>query len=71
MITSSTYVEDLVRDYPQTVTVMMKYGVICIQCGEPIWGTVGEALERKNITNAAEVLSALNQSINQSVSAIK
>jgi len=63
VITRDTYIEEMVHEHPQTVTLMMQFGVICIQCGEPIWGTVGEALDRKQIQDPEKVIEALNAMI--------
>lgn len=60
MITKDTYIEDLVKDYPHTVSVLTKRGVICIQCGEPIWGTLGEALDRAGVEDEASLIRELN-----------
>ncbi len=68
MITRDMYIEDMVRDYPQTVSILTKRGVICIQCGEPIWGTLGEALDRAGIKNHQELINELVNAANSGVS---
>lgn len=47
-------IEDLVRDYPESVTFLRNNGIRCLQCGEPIWGTLEEAASEKGF-NSDEV----------------
>ena len=61
MITRETYIEDLVREHPQSVNILMKYGVVCIKCGEPVWGTLGETMERAGIEDQEKIIDALNR----------
>ena len=53
--------EDLVRDYPQVVPMLVRRGVVCIQCGEPVWGTLGEALQRAEIEDQDFMLKELDK----------
>lgn len=48
-ITQNTYMEDLINDFPAVIPILVRYGVVCIECGEPVWGTLGEALDRAGI----------------------
>ena len=41
-------IEDLVREYPKSVTFLSEKGIRCLRCGEPIWGTLEEAAREKN-----------------------
>ncbi|MEN8186876.1 MAG: DUF1858 domain-containing protein [Bacteroidota bacterium] len=50
MIGKNITIEDLVDDYPFSVTFLQKKGIKCIACGEPIWGTLEEACLEKNFT---------------------
>ena len=47
-ISLDTVIEDLVNDAPAAVTFLMERGIRCLRCGEPIWGTLGEAMSEKN-----------------------
>jgi hypothetical protein len=60
-ITKGTYIEDLVRESPRAVNVLMKHNVVCIKCGEPVWGTLGETLDRAGMKNQDEIVEELNQ----------
>jgi methionine synthase II (cobalamin-independent) len=65
MITKEIYVEDLIKDYPQTVSLLTRRGIICIQCGEPVWGTLGEALKRAGIEDEDELVGQLNAAVSK------
>lgn len=52
-ITKDIYIEELVNHYPFTVRYLAKKGIKCIACGEPIWGTLGEAAREKGFDDAA------------------
>lgn len=36
-------IDELVNSYPESVNYLMKQGIRCIRCGEPIWGTLESA----------------------------
>ncbi len=44
------YIEDLVELVPQSIEILMKYGIACIKCGAPIWGTLGENIKRVGLS---------------------
>jgi len=43
-------IEDLVREYPESVTFLRDKGIRCLRCGEPIWGTLEEAAQEKGFS---------------------
>ncbi len=49
-VEKTTTVEELVVNYPQTVKVFMRFGIPCISCGSPLWGTVEEEAKRKGVS---------------------
>ena len=40
-------IEDLVKEVPKAVSYLFKQGIVCVKCGEPIWGTLEEAAKAK------------------------
>jgi hypothetical protein len=46
--------EDLVTDFPGIIPILVRYGIVCLECGEPVWGTLGEALNRAGIKNTED-----------------
>ncbi len=49
-ISLDTIIEDLVEAEPESVTFLMEKGIRCLRCGEPIWGTLGEAMDEKEFS---------------------
>ena len=60
-------IEELVRVYPASVRVLMQKGIKCIACGEPIWGTLGEAARSKGFSDVEirKVVQELNDLLRQ------
>ena len=46
-ITKDISIEELIETVPASVEYLMKEGIRCIVCGEPIWGSLEEAAEEK------------------------
>jgi hypothetical protein len=42
-----TTIEDILAEFPSMVDYLLKRGIRCIECGEPVWGTLEEALKEK------------------------
>jgi hypothetical protein len=40
-------VEELVEEYPDSVGFLADEGILCIRCGEPVWGTLKDLVEEK------------------------
>ncbi|MFQ5629700.1 MAG: DUF1858 domain-containing protein [bacterium] len=45
------YIEDLVREVPGSVSYLMKKGLKCLACGEPVWGTLEDAAKEKGFSD--------------------
>ncbi|MFC1555455.1 DUF1858 domain-containing protein [candidate division KSB1 bacterium] len=58
-ITPDITIEELVESYPKSVGFLMDHGIVCIKCGEPVWGTLGETITRKS-KDTAEIVENLN-----------
>ena len=63
MIDNNIYIEDLVRDYPEVIGPLSEMGIICIACGEPVWGTLGELIDKKGLNNQSEIVEKINKII--------
>jgi len=46
-VTKDISIEELIETIPASVEYLMKEGIRCIVCGEPIWGSLEEAAEEK------------------------
>ena len=60
-------IEDLVSEYPKAVSILLKYGIKAMVCGEPIWGTLEEAAEKYNVKppEKEKMLEELNKLANE------
>jgi len=57
-------IEDLVEEYPKAAGILLEEGIVCIQCGEPVWGTLEEAAERKGISDIERIVEKLKNKLN-------
>ena len=62
-ITEKTYVEDLVNAFPGAVRILSEHNIVCIRCGEPYWGTLGELAADKGVTDLGPVLDDLRTAL--------
>ncbi len=46
-IKKETSIENLVNALPAAVKYLAEKGITCIDCGEPVWGTLEEAAVEK------------------------
>jgi methionine synthase II (cobalamin-independent) len=51
-IDANIYIEDLIEVVPQSIELLLKYGIACIKCGAPIWGTLLENAKRVGLSDA-------------------
>jgi len=49
-ITKDVFIEDLVSELPESVEYLMKKGIRCLRCGEPVWGTLENAAMEKGFS---------------------
>jgi methionine synthase II (cobalamin-independent) len=62
-ITKDIYIEELVEQVPSSVRYLMDEGIRCILCGEPIWGTLEDAVLEKgyNLADLERFVIALQE----------
>jgi len=63
-ISGDLAVEDLVRLVPRAPAVLRPLGPVCIQCGEPVWGTLAALAAlaaSRGIADLAPILAALER----------
>jgi len=63
LIEKTTSIEDIVNDYPELVKPLMKLGIVCIACGEPVWSTLEEQIRETGINNIEDIIEQLNKLI--------
>ncbi len=67
-ISRDTIIEDLVEKHTDAVTFLMEKGIRCLRCGEPIWGTLGSAMDEKDfpIERQMEIVQELRKFLSHS-----
>ena len=55
-------IEKLIAKYPDAATFLMKKGIRCVVCGEPLWGTLeqaalGKGFNEKEVENLIDELN--------------
>ena len=66
-ITLDSTVEEVVTLYPSTVQIFFKYGIPCIACGAPIWGSIGENAKKYQVKDVEGLLKKLNQAASSGI----
>ncbi len=63
-ITRDISIEELIREYPGSVRMLMQWGIKCLACGEAIWGTLAAAAAEKAFSDGQidELVDDLNKS---------
>ncbi|HAH57317.1 MAG: hypothetical protein KUL83_01765 [Lentimicrobium sp.] len=49
-ITPGITIEELIDHFPEANAFLIKRGLPCIICGEPVWGTLAELARDKKFT---------------------
>ena len=57
-----TSVEELLAKYPSLSKTFIQYGLPCMVCGEPFWGTI-EELGNQYGKNIIQLLNVLDKAI--------
>ena len=63
MIDGTIYIEDLVNEHQEVIAPLADWGIVCIACGEPVWGTLEELINQKGFGNSEEILARINNLI--------
>lgn len=64
-VEEDTKVEEVVRKFPSTIDVFMKFDIKPIKCGDVVWSTVGEEADKVGI-DVKELIQELNNTVKQS-----
>ena len=62
MIRADIEVEELIEIKPEAVDFLRKKGIVCVLCGEPVWGTLEELATEKGFSKdeIVQIVSELN-----------
>lgn len=55
-----THIDEILAKYPSLSKVFIEFGMPCLVCGEPFWGTVEELASQHN-ANADRLVDKLNE----------
>ncbi len=58
-ITLDVNVDALLEAYPQAAGFLAEHHVVCIVCGEPYWGTLGELMASKGVADPEALVQGL------------
>jgi len=63
MIGKEITIEELVSEFPKSVSFLMSKGIHCVACGEPVWGTLELQAKEKGFDDdeIGKVVDELNQ----------
>jgi len=50
MITKHMWIEEILEKYPKAQQFLSENGIVCVMCGEPVWGTLEDQMREKGFT---------------------
>lgn len=50
-ITKDVQIEDLVEQLPQSIPYLREKGIVCVVCGEPVWGSLNDLATQKGLSD--------------------
>jgi len=62
-IDKTTLIEEIVEKYPELIRPLREHGIVCIRCGEPIWGTLAQVASEKGIEDVDAIVEEMNRII--------
>ena len=60
MISKEMLIEDLVQEYPKLIGPLKTEGIVCLACGEALWGTLEAQSIEKGLTNIDDIIERMN-----------
>ncbi len=61
VISADTSIEELIEVCPAAVKFLLDRGIRCIQCGEPVWKSLGELLWEERVEDPDEAIRQLDE----------
>ena len=59
-VSLDTPIEELVERFPEATGFLLRKGVRCIRCREPLWCNLGELLKEEGVENPQYLVKELN-----------
>ncbi|MCF7796356.1 MAG: DUF1858 domain-containing protein [Lentisphaeria bacterium] len=66
MIQKEMLIEDLVQTHPELIGPLKDEGIVCLACGEPVWGTLEEQAAQKGIRDISDLVDRMNDRLKKS-----
>lgn len=63
MINKEILIEDLVQEYPKLIGPLKTEGIVCLACGEAVWGTLEAQAIEKGLINIDDIVARMNAMI--------
>jgi len=51
LITKEMWVEEILEKYPTAQEFLSKKNIVCVMCGEPVWGSLEELMRDKDFSD--------------------
>ncbi len=51
LIKKEMWVEEILEKYPTAQEFLSKKNIVCVMCGEPVWGSLEELMQDKDFTD--------------------
>ncbi len=61
MVKKEMLIEDLVREHPQLIGPLKEEGIVCMACGEPVWGTLAAQAAERGIQEIDAIVDRMNR----------
>ncbi len=55
--------EDVASNIPKAIGLLTRKGIVCIQCGTPLWMTVEEAVKSAGYKDVDSIIEEINRSL--------
>lgn len=56
---AETWIEEILEKIPSAAGILRRHGIVCLACGQPVWGSLAENARRAGIENLKPVLDDL------------
>jgi hypothetical protein len=67
LITKEMWVEEVLEKYPTAQEFLSKKNIVCVMCGEPVWGSLEELMQDKDFSDEEidTIIEELNEFIKE------
>ena len=67
LITKEMWVEEILEKYPTAQEFLAKKNIVCVMCGEPVWGSIKELMQDKDFSDEEidTIIKELNEFIKE------